>query len=392
MPRNDHSSAIALVLSLLLHGSALYLCQEAAVPITSEDRPSKAAIRPVRSRILMDSAIEPPTPVKTKPLPPSPPEVVPPAAPEPSLATVLPTESKPIIPLELAPPERPLQPPTGFGELSGRPDATAMHSLSGDVPMQAPKAEQDQPYISRDPVGSAIPAAPPVASPPLELPPAVTPEVKSEPAKSRPAENTAVVQASRELSPQAPVKTLEVDPTRYGPRTSATAPSVLPVQIAMADAPRAPAQVAPKMAEEVARPQSAVVPSETMPLTPSPSQADGAPQTDSESDPFSVTGTAEFRPGKVTARFGRKVKTVRPRLSLAGQYDLISASPQVVMRVRADETGRVREVKVVQSSGSREVDQPCVLAMYDWWFEPPRDPAGNPRAAEMLWTISFRAR
>ena len=120
---------------------------------------------------------------------------------------------------------------------------------------------------------------------------------------------------------------------------------------------------------------------------------DAAPMTDSESDPFSMVGSAEFRPGKVVARFGRKVTTVRPRLSLAGQYDLLSlANPSVLLRVRADETGRVREVKIARSSGSNEVDQPCKLAMYEWWFEPPRDKGGRPLASEMLWTMTWMVR
>jgi TonB family protein len=118
-----------------------------------------------------------------------------------------------------------------------------------------------------------------------------------------------------------------------------------------------------------------------------------APITDSDSDAFSTVGAAEFRPGRVVSRFGRKVKTVRPKLSLAGQYDLLSVqSPSVILRVRVDETGRVREVKVVKSSGSNEIDQPCQLAMYEWWFEPPRNKEGKPQPSEMLWTLSWRVR
>jgi TonB family protein len=119
--------------------------------------------------------------------------------------------------------------------------------------------------------------------------------------------------------------------------------------------------------------------------------ADPAPRSDSESDAFSTTGAVVFRTGHLDARFGRQVKTVRPRLNLAGQYDLWSLpSPSVVMKVRADETGRVRSVEIIKSSGSNEVDQPAKLAMYEWWFEPPKDPAGNPQPAEMTWTISWQ--
>ena len=60
-----------------------------------------------------------------------------------------------------------------------------------------------------------------------------------------------------------------------------------------------------------------------------------------------MTGAAEFRPGKVVARFGRKVKTVRPTLSLAGRNDLLSLmDTRVVLEVQADATGAVREVRI----------------------------------------------
>ena len=39
--------------------------------------------------------------------------------------------------------------------------------------------------------------------------------------------------------------------------------------------------------------------------------------------------------------------------------------------------GRFVRCAFVHSSGSNEIDQPCKLAMYQWWFEPPRIvPAG----------------
>ena len=44
---------------------------------------------------------------------------------------------------------------------------------------------------------------------------------------------------------------------------------------------------------------------------------DPAPQSDSESDPFTKIGSVVFRAGSMDARFGRKVKTIRPRLTRA---------------------------------------------------------------------------
>ena len=45
---------------------------------------------------------------------------------------------------------------------------------------------------------------------------------------------------------------------------------------------------------------------------------------DSESDPFAAAKGVIFRDGRVDVRMGRKVKTVRPKLSLADQYDLLA--------------------------------------------------------------------
>jgi hypothetical protein len=36
------------------------------------------------------------------------------------------------------------------------------------------------------------------------------------------------------------------------------------------------------------------------------------------------------------------------------------------------------------------VDQPCRVAMYDWWFEPKKDAAGKAVPDVFRFTISFR--
>ncbi len=121
------------------------------------------------------------------------------------------------------------------------------------------------------------------------------------------------------------------------------------------------------------------------------SPADPAPQGDSESDPFKKNGSFEFRNGELIARFGRKVKTVRPRLTIAGQMDLIGkASRTVILKVKIDEHGKVRLVEVARSSGSNEVDQPCRVAVYQWEFEPSRNAAGDPVPDVLMIPIVFR--
>jgi TonB family protein len=107
--------------------------------------------------------------------------------------------------------------------------------------------------------------------------------------------------------------------------------------------------------------------------------ADPAPDTGLESDPFAKIPGVEFRNGKVEARDGRQVKPVRPRLSEAGMRDLLAMRfPTVTYKVRIDKTGKVTDVTVVRGSGSEAIDMPVYRALWNWWFEPPKDKKGNP--------------
>lgn len=94
--------------------------------------------------------------------------------------------------------------------------------------------------------------------------------------------------------------------------------------------------------------------------------------------------------GRLEVRQGRKVKTTRPHLLLGAQVDLFSMrNPTVVLKIAIDATGRVTSADVIQSSGSTELDQPCRVAVYDWWFEPSRDKRGRPIADVVVFTIRF---
>lgn len=118
--------------------------------------------------------------------------------------------------------------------------------------------------------------------------------------------------------------------------------------------------------------------------------ADPAPMSDTESDPFSTLGAAVTRDGRLSVRFGRKFRARRPRLTLAGKMELLEMTePKVTLDVSIDESGRVTGVQVAKSSGSNEVDQPTRVAMYDWWFEPKRDPSGGAVPDRFQFTISW---
>lgn len=119
--------------------------------------------------------------------------------------------------------------------------------------------------------------------------------------------------------------------------------------------------------------------------------ADPAQQSDSESDPFTKIGSLNLRDGKLDPQFGRKVKTVRPKIPIVGQVDAFAmAGSAVTLKVNIDATGKVTEVAIAKSSGSNELDQPCLIAMYDWWFEPLKDKHGKPVPDTVMFTISFK--
>jgi TonB family protein len=121
--------------------------------------------------------------------------------------------------------------------------------------------------------------------------------------------------------------------------------------------------------------------------------ADPAIQSDSESDPFAAnaSGSVEFSDGRVDARFGRKVRTVRPRLSLAAKYDLLGTpQPRMLVRLRIDGDGDVRYVEILRSSGSPSADQAVRVALYQWWVEPKKDRAGRPVGDVVEFPIVWR--
>jgi len=87
---------------------------------------------------------------------------------------------------------------------------------------------------------------------------------------------------------------------------------------------------------------------------------------------------------------GRKVKTTRPRVLLPGELDLVAAGgATVVLNIAIDATGKVTSAEVKESSGSNDIDQPCRVAVYDWWFEPSRDKKGRPIPDVLTFTIRF---
>jgi TonB family protein len=142
-----------------------------------------------------------------------------------------------------------------------------------------------------------------------------------------------------------------------------------PQATASTDAPRPPATLGPAATDNARGGAPG----------PMAEAADPAPDTGLESDPFSKIPSVEFRNGKVAARSGRQIKPVRPRLSETAQRDLLGLQfPTILAKVRIDKTGKVTDVTVLRGSGSQTIDMPVYRALWNWWFEPPRDKKGNP--------------
>lgn len=135
-------------------------------------------------------------------------------------------------------------------------------------------------------------------------------------------------------------------------------------------------------------------PADTPPTPPAPQTLSGdpLPQADSDSDPFGEARSVIITAGKVESRFGRKIKAVRPRIRLAGRYDAaLMPEVSVTLRVKTDAEGNVISATIVRSSGSISIDQPVLVAMYDWWFEPPPAPDGTGGLPDdFLFRITFR--
>lgn len=122
-----------------------------------------------------------------------------------------------------------------------------------------------------------------------------------------------------------------------------------------------------------------------------PARANPTPQSDSDSDAFAKIGSAVYHNGRLEVREGRKVRTTRPQILVPGLLDEFGlANPTVVLKVNIDATGNVTNVDVFRSSGSNDLDQPCLRAVYDWWFEPARDASGKAVPDAVLFAITFR--
>lgn len=290
------------------------------------------------------------------------------------------------------------------------------NSSPGPEPMQAREADADQALLSRNPTGagrvdlppslkrgpvgngqggqpvqSPAPSAPAVAPPLItETPVAQAKPIAPEPTPPAPAP----VQVASAL-PLPKAEDGEIEPVEKMPLLESPAPKAMEVKPEPKQTPK------PAVQEAVPKVQVREI---SPPAKPQAAQGDGKqrgvppaagnplPQSESDSDPFSrISGNIVVpRIGRLDPRLGRKVKTTRPQVNVAGEIDLIALNnPTVVLEVHIAPTGKVTDVKIAHSSGSNAIDEPTRVAVYDWWFEPAKDKSGKPVPDVIFFTVEF---
>ena len=252
----------------------------------------------------------------------------------------------------------------------------AIDESPGQKQLLARQGAQDQPMLSRDPVGPGR-----VGDDPSEWTAAPGDGGATEPAQL-PEPAFASPPAAHALGITAPVRA-DVAPPEPG--------TVPPTHVQDApDSPDAPDQTAPAHPAREAAATPAAPPAPAVPSAdhanananarPGPRvAADPAPKGESELDPVAVVGTMDFRSGSTTVRAGRKHRIIRPRLTLDAKLDLATmGSTYIVLRMRLDASGNVTSSEVARSSGSDSVDQIFKVTSYEWWFDPARDERDRP--------------
>jgi hypothetical protein len=262
-----------------------------------------------------------------------------------------------------------------FGEHGGIGKASS--SSPGELPMLARQAEEEQASLTPNP------------GPPADAAERLRRADAADAAAARVAvASPAVVQMpfgpplERESPFGTPTVRATALPTTRPVMMATTAPATRPVQLA---------STADVMAPHVA--ESANAPAAPSPALASAHAATGEPghKSESEVDPFSTSPSFTYRNGKVEARDGRKVKTVRPRLTDAGWQDLLKMDdPKVSFVVHIDESGKVTDVDYLHRSGFDTVDVPTFRCLYEWEFEPSRDRAGHPKRDSVIITLAWR--
>jgi TonB family protein len=386
--RIDISLAVAACGSLAIHALAIWgmsrmelapLSPASAVSAPGEATDGSSSAWPAAAALDTDAIIQPPTAIAQ-------------AEPEPELPK--PAEAKPEEPPEFVVGER-----TGTGYAS--------HVVEADQVAQAPLAESDQPFISRDPAGEfgrssrsstagaarptrassalqelladAQPPRPPAigveSTPPVPAPrPARVPQPKPQPAIESAVASAGEAQESPALSAlERPTTAGDTEPLPPGPSAEAAAreASIAAPAVPLIEQPPQPTPAPVVEVKPPANTPPAVSASGASGDAAARPAGDPAPPLDADVDPFSQFGGADVVNGRLEVRPGRKIKPRRINLMLAGLVDAATMpGARIVLRVTIDAAGKVTSVTISKSSGSKTIDQATRVGLYDWWFEP----------------------
>jgi TonB family protein len=255
----------------------------------------------------------------------------------------------------------------------GDPDGRGMALLNsaGDSPMKARQSFQDQPLLTRE--ASGLPFSGSGAN-----------------------QESALTEARTMARPQSSAAESAVatapEPARFGmpqDQGELARPNVSQAKQSQPPSP-SPQEAQPQQPAPPAPPAAVVASAVSSRSAPPAPLGVPAPHGESDSDPVTTVGSADFHPGSTDVRLGRKFKLARPHFSLAGETDMyLLRISGVTLKLRIDETGKVTSATVFRSSGRDSVDQPCVVAAYNWWFEPLKDETGKPIKDVMLFTLRF---
>lgn len=289
------------------------------------------------------------------------------------------------------------------------------NSSPGPQPMQAQEADEDQALLSRNPQGAGRidlppmlkrgpvgdgkggqPAQSPAAPAPPTAPPLITetpvvetkpPDQDAAPPAPQPVQIASVMPLPKAQDGEVPPaeRTPVIEPPKLKTAEVKPEPNQTPKPTVQEQPSKVQVQVSPP-----AKPQAA--PGDGKQRGVPPAAGNPLPQSESDSDPFSrISGNIVVpRVGRLDPRLGRKVKTTRPQVNIAGEIDLIALNnPTVVLEVHIAPTGKVTDVKIAHSSGSNAIDEPTRVAVYDWWFEPAKDKTGKPAPDVIFFTVEF---
>ena len=313
--------------------------------------------------------------------------------------TVDPTPEAQQTPLDPTPPA-PQQPPTEVTVAPSEeptPNEESPNESENEQPseavVEAPVEdgqvdEMVQPSPPIMPTAAAPPAEPQPVSPPQVTMETQTPPAPEAPTEAEPAETVgapllamsaplqreelaldADVPAAPNESPEVIESSADIEPTEATEPTEeepAEAESGAPPETEPTET-QEPSQTPPPSPQTPAQPPTPAPRAATAARTaPKESNAEptAAPKDERESPPISRIGGVQVRPGRVIARQGIQINTVRPRFSAAALMTGVPHNP--VLKIEFNKEGKVMRAEFIAKTGYPNWDGPVLNSAYRW--------------------------